>query len=376
MNIIRAISFLVSASLLTACGAKDSQEGAYGQAAPAVDFFEANTASANIQKKYPGTIEGAVNVDIKAQVTGYLEAIYVREGDYVTKGTTLFKIKSEVFKEQVNNAQASLKSALANQAAAKIELEKIRPLVAGKVVSEVQLSSAEAAYAAAAAAVAQAKAAVGSAKLNADFALIKAPVSGYIGRIPNRVGNLVTPADAQALTSLADINTVFVYFSMSEADYLSFRKDQKADPDFMNHVQLIIADGSTYTQEGKLEVASGNIDPKTGSISLKAVFPNPEKLLRSGGSARVLINQQLNSTLIVPMASVKDIQDRFFVFTLGDSNKVAMTPLQISGKSGQNYLVKTGIKAGDKVALNSIDVLNEGMAVKPTVVKLDTLSQK
>ncbi|WP_214229084.1 efflux RND transporter periplasmic adaptor subunit [Pedobacter sp. B4-66] len=364
---LNRLLFLAAAMILSACGGGQSQT--VSLALTEVDFLTVSTATAGIQKKFPGNVEGSVSVDVKVQVSGYLDAIYVKEGDYVTKGQRLFQIKSEVFNEQVNNAQAMLKSAIANQATAKIEVEKIRPLVEGKVVSAVQLQSAQAAYDAASAAVSQAKASVSSARLNADFALIKAPVSGYIGRIPKRVGNLVTPSDAQPLTTLADINTLFVYFSMSEAEYIGFRKDVARDPGIVNNVELIIADGSTYGQLGKLETASGNIDPSTGSITLKAVFSNPDKLLRSGGSARVVINQKIESALSVPMASVKDIQDRFFVFMLDDSNKVSMSPLQIAGRSGENYLVKSGIKAGDKVALNNIDVLVDGMQVKPKLVK-------
>lgn len=361
---------LTAVMILSACGGGNPQGENPKMPTTEVDFLEVGPATAGIQKKFPGNVEGSVSVDVKAQVSGYLDAIYVKEGDYVIKGQRLFQIKSEVFKEQVNNAQAMLKSAIANQATAKIEVDKIRPLVAGKVVSAVQLESAQAAYDAASASVAQAKASASSARLNADFALIKAPVSGYIGRIPKRIGNLVTPSDVQPLTTLADINTLFVYFSMSEAEYIGFRKDLVKDPEIVNHVQLIIADGSTYGQSGKLETASGNIDPTTGSITLKAIFSNPDKLLRSGGSARVVINQKVESALSVPMASVKDIQDRFFVFMLGDSNKVAMVPLQIAGRSGQNYLIKNGVHAGDKVALNNIDVLVDGMQVKAKLVKL------
>jgi membrane fusion protein (multidrug efflux system) len=360
---------LAAAILLSACGGGNPQGENATVPATQVDFFEISPATAGIQKKFPGNVEGSVSVDVKAQVSGYLDAIYVKEGDYVTKGQRLFQIKSAVFNEQVNNAQAVLKSAIANQVTAKIELDKIRPLVEGKVVSAVQLQSAQAAYDAASAAVAQAKASASSAQLNADFALIKAPVSGYIGRIPKRIGNLVTPSDTQPLTTLADINTLFVYFSMSEAEYIGFRKDLAKDPQIADNVELIIADGSIYGQSGKLETASGNIDPATGSITLKAVFSNPDKLLRSGGSARVVINQKVESALSIPMASVKDIQDRFFVFMLGDSNKVSMVPLQIAGRSGQNYLVKNGVKAGDKVALNNIDVLVDGMQVNAKLVK-------
>lgn len=349
----------------SSCGKSGADAGALAAPKPEVDFFQAESITGEVEKKYPGTVEGTVNVDIKAQVSGYLEAIYVKEGDYVNKGQSLFKIKGDVYAEQVNNSRAAYKSAQANLANAKLEVEKIKPLVDGKVFSDMQLKTAQANYEAAIAQVAQAKAALGSSQLNADFSLIKAPVSGYISRIPNRIGNLVTPADAVPLTVLSDINTVFVYFSLTEADYLAFSKDPKSN----QTVSLIMADDSEYEQKGKLEVASGNIDRSTGTISLKAIFPNPKKLLRAGGSARVILNNSLSSVITVPMASVKDIQDKFFVFVLKPGNKVAMVPIEIGGSSGTDYFVKSGLKQGDKIALNSIDVLYDSMEVVPKMAK-------
>lgn len=344
----------------SSCGKSGSEAAALAIPKPEADFFEAQSVTGEIEKKYPGTVEGTVNVDIKAQVSGYLEAIYVKEGDYVTKGQSLFKIKGDVYTEQVNNSRAAYKSALANLANAKLEVEKIKPLVEGKVFSDMQLKTAQASYEAAQAQAAQAKAALGSSQLNADFSLIKAPVSGYISRIPNRIGNLVTPADSIPLTVLSDINTVFVYFSMSEADYLTFVKDPKSK----KTVSLIMADDSPYEQKGNLEIASGNINRTTGTMALKAIFPNPKKLLRAGGSARIILKSSLSSVVKVPMASVKDIQDKFFVFVLGKGNKVAMTSIDIAGSTGTDYFVKEGVKSGDRIALNSIDVLSDGMEVR------------
>lgn len=368
-NAATAPFFIIMLAVLASCGGPQQQPP---QGPPAsVDFMVIQPATTQIEKKYPGSIEGSVNVNIKAQVSGYLDQIYVKEGDYVQKGQSLFRIKGDVYNQQVSNSEASLKAAMAAEENAKIELNKIKPLVEGKVVSEIQLQTAEANYASAKAQVAQARAALGSSQINADFSLIKAPVSGYIGRIPNRIGNLVTPSDAAPLTTLSEINTVFVYFSLSEADYLSFMKDSKEDKG-MNTVELIMADGTTFNQKGQLESASGNIDRSTGSIPLKAVFTNPDKLLRSGGSSKVILKKTLGEALSIPMGSVKDIQDRFFVFALADSNKVAMKPIEIAGKSGNNYIVKSGLKTGDKIALNRIDVLNEGMVVAPTVAAADS----
>jgi membrane fusion protein (multidrug efflux system) len=364
---IQPLSALVALSisittLLAACG--EAPQAAPKAEPLTVDFLTVQPQAATIVEKYPGAIEGVVNVDVKAQVSGYLEAIYVKEGDYVQKGQNLFRIKGDIYNEQVNTSQAAYQAALAAEEHARIELEKIKPLVEGKVVSDVQLSTAEANYAAAKAQAAQARAALGTTSINRDFSLIKAPVSGYIGRIPNRIGNLVTPADAKPLTTLSDIQKVFVYFSLSEADFIAFSKASAKDKG-MNSVELQIADGSIYGQKGQLEIASGNIDRSTGSISMKAIFPNPEKLLRSGGSGKIILTRTLDSALTIPMGSVKDIQDRYFVYALGDSNKVTMRPIQVGGTSGNKYIVASGLQPGEKIALNRIDALNDGLVVNP-----------
>jgi len=138
-------------------------------------------------------------------------------------------------------------------------------------------------------------------------------------------------------------------------------------------VEIIMADGNRYNQKGQVEIASGNIDRNTGTISLKAIFSNPDKILRSGGAARVVLTKSLNSAIKLPMAAVKDIQDKFFVYVLADSNKVAMKAIEINGRTGADYIIKSGVKAGDKIAVNSIDQLTEGITVQPKVISQDSL---
>lgn len=355
------------AMFLSSCGQSSSNSAAEELPAPETDFVTLSQGTGNTQKEYPGNIEGIVNVDVKPQVTGYLQAVLVKEGQYVQKGQPLFRIMPDVYNEQVKNSDAGLKSALAAQATAKLEVDKLRPLVDGKVVSDMQLKTAQANYNAATAQVEQAKAALGSSKINANFTLIKAPVSGYIGRIPNRAGTLVSPTDTVALTTLSDISTVQVYFSISEANYITYSKEGIFSGDSGN-IQLILADGSVYNQKGRVEAGSGNIDKVTGSITMKAVFPNPDKLLRSGGAGKIVIGRTVDNIVELPITSVKDIQDKFFVFKLADSSKVAMVPIQIDGKNKDTYYVKSGVKAGDKIALNRIDMLQDGMKVQPKKV--------
>ncbi|HFK5574065.1 efflux RND transporter periplasmic adaptor subunit [Elizabethkingia anophelis] len=358
---------IAAAMFLSSCGQSSPGSAAGELPAPETDFVTLIQGTGDTQKEYPGNIEGIVNVDVKPQVTGYLQAVLVKEGQYVQKGQPLFRIMPDVYNEQVKNSDAGLKSALAAQATARLEVEKLRPLVDGKVVSDMQLKTAQANYNAATAQVEQAKAALGFSKINANFTLIKAPVSGYIGRIPNRTGTLVSPTDTTALTTLSDISTVQVYFSISEANYITYSKEGIFSGDSGN-IQLILADGSVYNQKGRVEAGSGNIDKATGSITMKAIFPNPDKLLRSGGAGKIVIGRTIDNIVQLPITSVKDIQDKFFVFKLADSSKVAMVPIQIDGKTKDTYYVKSGVKAGDKIAINRIDMLQDGMKVQPKKV--------
>lgn len=330
-----------------------------------VDFIKLSDDTATTTKKYPGSIEGTVNVDVKAQVSGYLEKIYVEEGAYVKQGEPLFRIKADVYNAQVNSSTAAYQAALAAEQNALLEVEKIKPLVEGKVYNKLQLQTAEANYAAVKAQADQALANMGSSQINAAFATIIAPVSGYIGRIPNRTGNLVSPGDAMPLTTLSDISTVNVYFSLSEADFISLVKEKNTTGN-LGTVELILADGMLYNHTGKLELASGNIDKTTGSIAMKANFENPDQLLRSGGSAKILLKKLYKNSLLVPMDAVKDIQDRYFVYMLTDSNTVTMKQFDVLANSGNRYILKSGLQAGEKIIINRIDELQEGMHVLPS----------
>lgn len=165
---------------------------------------------------------------------------------------------------------------------------------------------------------------------------------------------------------LSEINTVFVYFSLSEAEFITFLKESKQDP-AVESVEMLLADGTIYEHKGKIEMASGNVDRTTGSIILKAVFSNPDKLLRAGGSTKVILTNHLKDVITIPAASVRDIQNKSFVFALTNENTVEMRSIEIQGRSGTNYIVKSGLALGEKIALNSIDVLQDGMTVDPTI---------
>lgn len=333
---------------------------------------------ATVYTEYPASLEGKVNVEIRPQVSGYLEEIYVDEGQYVKAGQPLFKINDRNYRERANTAQANIQAAQANLERAQVEVDRLKPLVENNIVSDVQLKTARAAYNAAKAGVSQAQAQAQDAGVNVGFTLIKAPVSGYIGRIPFKKGALVGAGETQALTTLSDISEVYAYFSMSEVDFLNFKNttdgatvEQKVAQ--IPPVDLVMPDNSIYSVKGKVSSVEGQFDKTSGSISFRATFPNAEGMLRSGNTGRIRIPKELKAALIVPQEATFEIQDKVFVYTVADSNKVVSTPITISGKTANYYFVKEGVKAGDKVVMSGIGNLQDGAVIAPQMVSADSL---
>jgi membrane fusion protein (multidrug efflux system) len=321
-------------------------------------------------QEYPASIEGAVNVEIRPQVSGALDKVFVDEGALVSAGQPLFKINDLPYRAQLNNALASQHASEAAVANAQLEIDKLTPLVQNKVVSEYQLKTAKAAYDVAKANVEQAKANVSTAQINLGYTLIKAPVSGYIGLLNKKQGSLVAPADVAALTQLSDVHDVHIYFSLSEKDFVNFKEQYpggtlKDKLKGLPGVSLLLADNTAYSKQGKVDMIDGQFDKTTGAITLRATFANPQGLLRSGNTGKIRLSLQHKDALIVPQSATVDMQDKVFVFTVGDSSKVKKQAITIIGKNGDNYLVKDGLKAGDQIVLSGIDKLQEGEKIVP-----------
>lgn len=321
-------------------------------------------------QEYPASIEGTVNVEVRPQVSGALNKVFVDEGAFVNAGQPIFKINDQPYRAALNNALAALHSAEASSGNAQLEVDKLTPLVANKVVSDYQLKTAKAAYQVAKANLESAKANVSTAQINLGYTLIKAPVSGYIGRLLKKQGSLVSPQDAEALTQLSDVHDVHVYFSLGEKDFVSFKEQYpggtlKDKLKKLPSVALLLADGTEYSKPGKIDMIDGQFDKNTGAITIRANFSNPQGLLRSGNTGKIRLSLQHSNALIVPESATIEMQDKVFVFTLADSNMVKKSPINIIGKSGTNYLVKDGIKAGDQIVLSGIDHLQEGTVIHP-----------
>lgn len=353
--------------LFVGCGTKKEQAAAPPVKAEVVTI---NTSTAVTETDYTAALEGKVNVEIRPQVDGNLEKVFVDEGAYVHAGQPLFKINDLPYREQYNSAVAGLHAAEAAVAHAQLEIDKITPLVQSKVMSDIQLKTLKNTHRQALASVELAKASVAAAQINLGYTLIKAPVSGYIGRLPRKQGSLVSRMDVQALTQLSDVQEVYAYFSLSEADFIRFKEQYAGNTvaDKLHNlppVSLVLADNSVYPAEGKINMVDGQFDRNTGAITLRATFPNKDGLLRSGNTGKVRLSMPHNDAITVPAAATVEIQDKVFVYAVGDSNKVSKQPIILMGKSGNDYLVKEGIKPGDRIVYSGLDHLQEGVIVQP-----------
>jgi len=359
---------IFSAMFLLACSNKAPQ--AVAPAPPALPVASVVSGTETTYQEYPASIEGSVNVEVRPQVSGTLEKVYVDEGAFVKAGQPIFKINEQPYRASLNNALAAQHSAEASLINAQLEVERLTPLVQNKVISDFQLKSAKATALVAKANIEQAKANVSTASINLGYTLIKAPVSGYIGRLVKKQGSLVGPTDVDALTQLSDVHDVHVYFALGEKDFVNF-KDQYPGQTLNDKlkqlpaVALILADDSEYGTKGRVDVIDGQFDKNTGAITVRAKFANPQGLLRSGNTGRIRLSLQHANTLVVPQSATIEVQDKIFVFALADSNKVKKQAISVIGKTGTNYLVKDGVKAGDQIVLSGLDRLQEGAVIAP-----------
>jgi len=323
---------------------------------------------AAISYKYLGSIEGVENVQIRPQVEGILEQIYVDEGQYVNKGDVLFKINNQPYVEDLKNALANVDLEKAKLRKAKTEIERLRPLIENEVISEVRMETTVADYEVAQSSLAKAEAEAANMRINMGFTTIKAPVDGLMGRIPKSIGNVVKKSDSEPLTVLSNVSEIYVYFSMSESDYLYFermKKDsssRKMNPD----VKLVLADGSVYDKVGTIDANSGQINRSTGSITLRAHFENPDTLLRTGNTGKILMEQIYPNAILVPQSATTSIQDKRFIFVLNEDNTVRRQEIKIEGRTGNDFIVSGDVlKANDRIVTAGLDKLSEGVLVKP-----------
>lgn len=371
----------IAALFLASCGSggKDPKAGgapAGPQNYPVVQINEMNTT---LESDYPATLEGQQNVDIRPKIDGFIEKIYVDEGATVKQGQPLFAINAPQYEQAVRTAQAAISSAEAEVNAAQLQYNKTKPLVEKDIISKFDLENAALTLTAKKAALAQAKAALVNAKVNLGYTIVSSPVSGVIGNIPYKVGALVSSTSQQPLTTVSSISKVYAYFSLNEKQLLEISRNSKGRTledkiKQIPSVTLVLADGSIYPEKGKIETISGQINTQTGSSSLRATFPNPNGLLRSGSSASIRIPQHLQNALLVPQKSTTDIQGKKFVYLVTDTGGVKTTNIEIMELTkGNFYVVTQGLKNGDKIVLEGFASLKDGDKIKPIAKPTDSV---
>jgi membrane fusion protein, multidrug efflux system len=330
-----------------------------------------NPETVTIHQDFPATIEGQQVIEIRPMISGYLQDIFVNEGDHVKKGQLLFKIKNPMYEQQVITARASINRAEADVNTADMEIEKIRPLVDKQIVSDYRLKSAELNLGSKKAVLEQAKAELSNAESNLAYTSIKSPMNGIIGTFPYKQGALVSSNSEQALTTLSNIDTIFAYFSWNEKqllDFLSGSPGESLDEKIKNIPQatLILANSTEYPEKGRITMASGMISTQTGSATFKAIFPNREGLIRSGSSATIRIPEVKKGVLVIPQSATYELQDKCFAFRVDSANKVSAVAFEpLPSDDGKSFLVTKGLKAGERIVVEGINSLKNGVMIIP-----------
>lgn len=364
MNLKTTSVAIFSVLLLASCG--KTKETA-SQEAPSYPTEVVNRQSAELQTVYPTTVKGKEDIQIKPRVGGFIENLYIDEGSVVQKGQLLFTINSPQSEQAVLTAQAAVNSAQANLSTAEVNVNRYRPLTEKGIVSKVQLQTYENAYAAAQAALAQAKASLNEAQAALSWTRVTSPVNGIAGQISFRQGSLVTSSDV--LTTIANTDDVFAYFSMNEKDLMRVLNSTQGTTQAekiknLPNVTLILADGSTYPETGKIETISGLVNVSTGSVDFRAEFPNKGGHLRSGSSGKLIMPKVVDSVFVIPQKATFAQLDKTLVYKVqGDS--VVSTIISVEAMpDGKNFAVTEGLSEGERIVTDGLATLKDGMKIK------------
>lgn len=361
----------VTVVLFTACESKKSTEDA--QAPPKVlPVTHVMVRDTNLFREYVADIQAVQNVELRARVQGFLERIYVDEGQAVKKGQILFKINDEEYRAELAKATANLESAIAEAKASELEVDRLKVMVEKNVISETELSVAQAKLKAVNARIEQARWAKSNADLQLSYTSIRAPFNGIIDRIPFKAGSLIE--HGTLLTTASDISEVFVYFNVSEGEYLEYVKSTIDKTGGRNKlVTLMLADGTLYPFEGSVETMGGEFQASTGSISFRARFPNPNAMLKHGATGKIRLSNPINDAIMIPQKAAFEIQDKNFVFVVDSANQVRMRHFVPKTRFSHYYIVESGLKSGEKIVFEGIQEIRDGMHIIPKPVSTDSL---
>ena len=324
------------------------------------------TTDREIQSNYSATIRGRQDIDIYPQVSGTISELRVTEGQSVSKGQTLFIIDQVPYKAALQTAEANVAAAKASVATAQLTYDSKKELFAKSVVSQYDLSTAENTLLTAKAQLAQAEAQRVNAANNLSYTVVKAPANGMVGTLPYRVGALVSASIPQPLTTVSDNSEMYVYFSMTENQLLNLTRKYGSIANTLKNmpdIQLQLNDGSIYDQTGRIESISGIIDTSTGSVQLRAAFPNKGGLLHSGGAGSIILPVNYTDCIVVPQVATFELQDKVYVYKVVDG-KATSSMIDVEKiNNGREYIVKSGLVPGDVIVAEGVGLLREGTPI-------------
>jgi membrane fusion protein (multidrug efflux system) len=332
---------IIAMLYLTSCTSKKEEKEEAGK------FTVTNPIAidTSFTKEYVSQIRSVRNIEVRAQEKGFLQNIYVDEGQFVKEGQVLFRIMPKMYEAELLKAQSESK-------AAEIELLNAKTLADKNIVSKSEQALAQAK-------LEQARAEVAMAKLHLSFTEIRAPFSGTIDRIPKKLGSLID--EGELLTSLSDNSKMYAYFNVSEPEYIDYQKNAKGRGD--SNVSLLLANGETHKYKGKVEVIESEFDPETGNIAFRASFPNSDKLLRNGETGKVLMSMPVKDALVIPQKATYEVQDKVYVFVVDKNNTLKSTEVTIVGKMPDLYVIK-GITENDKIVLDGVQKAKDDDKIK------------
>ncbi|MEG1949693.1 MAG: efflux RND transporter periplasmic adaptor subunit [Odoribacter sp.] len=368
MILSRKLFLITVCATLFACGNKQ-KTGQGGVPDYAVITIQPSQVTLN--SSYPASIRGKQDVEIRPNVSGFITKLCVDEGATVRKGQTLFLIDPVQYEEAVNVANAAVNVANASVATAQLTAENKRELAKKNIISQYDLQMAENSLTSQKAVLAQAQAQLTNAQKNLSYTHVVSPSDGIVGTMPFRVGSLVSPSSSTPLTSVSDISEMYVYFSMNEKDVLYLIRQGNGSSNSaiegLPEVELRLVDGSIYPEKGKISTLSGMIDRSTGAASIRAIFNNSGKILRSGGSGNVMIPTKSDSAIIIPQKATYEIQNKRFAFIVTDSSTVKSTEIIVLPQNdGQQYMVIEGLKIGDRIVTEGVGTsVKDGMKINP-----------
>lgn len=367
-NLINSLTLALGILLfLTSCGDdKSAPQAQMAQQAPTLPVVTIPTKTVTAFTTYPASIEGIVNSQVNAKISGYITDVLVDEGQKVRKGQTLFRLETQTLSQDAAAARANVN-------AAQVEVDKLKPLVEKNIISNVQLETAKAK-------LQQAKSSYNSIAANIDYGNIKSPVDGYVGSINLRKGALVSPSSQIPMTTVSDISKVYAYFSMNEKEYLDFIQNAEGKTieekiKKLPKVQLLLANGSLYEEEGTIETINSQVNANTGSISFRAVFDNPSRILTNGNSGKIKIPKVYTDAVVVPQEATYEQQGSIYVYKVGEDGMATSTKIETTAEVGNLYVVASGVQKGDKIVAKGANKLRGNSKINPQEMPFDSIAK-